>query len=71
MGLVHTSETAGHDLESMNHLFNLPWYKIGIYGNEAAEEEDLNLTEKEAAVGNERGLVRQVSVVETAENTKV
>jgi hypothetical protein len=64
-------ETAGRDLESMDRLFNLPWYKIGIYGNEAAEEEDANLTEKEAAMGNERGIVRQISVVETVENTKV
>jgi hypothetical protein len=64
-------ETAGRDLESMDRLFNLPWYKIGIYGNDAAEEEDANLTEKEAAMGNERGIVRQVSIVETVENTKV
>ncbi len=64
-------ETAGRDLESMDRLFNLPWYKIGIYGNEAAEKEDANLMEKEAAMGIEHGIVRQVSVVETGENTKV
>jgi hypothetical protein len=55
----------------MDRLFNLPWSKIGLYGNKAAEKEDANLTEKEAAMDIERGIVRQVSVVETGENTKV
>jgi hypothetical protein len=43
-------ETAGRDLESMDRLFSLPWYKIGIYGNRVAEEQDAIATEKEAAM---------------------
>ena len=33
-------ETAGRSLESMDNLFQLPWYKIGLYGNRDAEEHD-------------------------------
>ncbi|KAK8090680.1 hypothetical protein PG994_000185 [Apiospora phragmitis] len=29
--------TAGRNLESMNRLFELPWYKIGLYGNADAD----------------------------------
>ncbi|PMD67582.1 putative MFS quinate transporter [Hyaloscypha bicolor E] len=63
-------ETAGRDLESMDRLFSLPWYKIGIYGNRVAEEQDARLTEKEAAMGHEHGMVHQVEVVETVETSK-
>lgn len=34
-------ETAGRSLESMDQLFELPWYKIGRYGNEDAEARDV------------------------------
>ena len=44
-------ETAGRDLESMDRLFALPWYKIGIYGNQDAYLKDSAVNEKEAAVG--------------------
>lgn len=64
-------ETAGRDLESMDRLFSLPWYKIGIYGNRDAEEQDTALTEKEAAMANETGTVDQVEVAETAQTSKV
>lgn len=33
-------ETSGRDLESMNRLFELPWYKIGLHGNKGAEMRD-------------------------------
>jgi len=63
-------ETAGRDLESMDRLFSLPWYKIGVYGNRVAEEQDARLTEKEAAMGHEHGMVHQVEVAETVETSK-
>lgn len=33
-------ETAGRSLESMDRLFDLPWWKIGRYGNQDAETRD-------------------------------
>lgn len=42
-------ETAGRDLESMDRLFALPWYKIGVYGNRDAEHRDGLVSEKEEA----------------------
>ncbi|EAW09059.1 putative MFS quinate transporter [Aspergillus clavatus NRRL 1] len=44
--LVSIPETAGRSLESMDRLFELPWYKIGLYGNRDAEQRDLVLSEK-------------------------
>ncbi|KAI3319471.1 major facilitator superfamily transporter quinate [Xylariaceae sp. AK1471] len=40
-------ETAGRSLESMNRLFELPWYQIGRHGNEDADRLDVALNEKE------------------------
>ncbi|RMZ81272.1 hypothetical protein DV737_g2615, partial [Chaetothyriales sp. CBS 132003] len=40
-------ETAGRDLESMDRLFALPWYKIGLYGNRDADIKDEEANEKE------------------------
>ena len=37
---VSVPETAGRSLESMDRLFSLPWYKIGLHGNRDAEEQD-------------------------------
>ncbi|KAJ4420662.1 hypothetical protein N0V82_004228 [Gnomoniopsis sp. IMI 355080] len=34
-------ETAGRSLESMDRLFELPWYKIGRYGNVDADARDV------------------------------
>ena len=31
----------------MNRLFDLPWYKIGRYGSEHAEQQDTVLDEKQ------------------------
>ncbi|KAI1206079.1 putative MFS quinate transporter [Annulohypoxylon truncatum] len=42
-------ETAGRSLESMDRLFELPWYKIGRRGNEDADRKDEAYNEKEAA----------------------
>jgi len=39
-------ETAGRSLESMDRLFELPWYKIGRYGNRDAERHDAAYEEK-------------------------
>lgn len=37
---VSVPETAGRSLESMDRLFELPWYRIGLYGNRDAERRD-------------------------------
>ncbi|KAI1092194.1 putative MFS quinate transporter [Rostrohypoxylon terebratum] len=42
-------ETAGRSLESMDRLFELPWYKIGLRGNADADRMDEAYNEKEAA----------------------
>jgi hypothetical protein len=34
-------ETKGRTLESMDALFQLPWWKIGLYGNRDAELRDM------------------------------
>ena len=34
-------ETAGRSLESMDRLFQLPWYKIGLHGNDDANAQDI------------------------------
>lgn len=44
-------ETSGRSLESMNRLFDLPWYKIGLYGNQDADRQDVVANEKESEVG--------------------
>lgn len=33
-------EAAGRSLESIDKLFDLPWYKIGLFGKKYAEEYD-------------------------------
>lgn len=40
-------ETSGRSLESMDHLFELPWYRIGLYGNKDAEQRDVAVNEKQ------------------------
>ncbi|PFH60232.1 hypothetical protein XA68_11259 [Ophiocordyceps unilateralis] len=40
-------ETGGRSLESMDRLFELPWYEIGLRGNRHAEKQDLAHREKE------------------------
>lgn len=41
-------ETAGLSLEKMDKLFTLPWYKIGLYGQQVAQEEIRAEDEKES-----------------------
>lgn len=41
-------ETAGRDLESMDRLFSLRWYQIGLHGNKDAEARDEVALEKVA-----------------------
>lgn len=45
-------ETGGRTLESMDRLFDLPWYRIGLYGNKDADEQDVVHDEK-ARMANE------------------
>lgn len=44
--IVSVPETAGRSLESMDRLFDLPWYKIGLYGNQDAGKQDAAYNEK-------------------------
>ncbi|KIM94373.1 hypothetical protein OIDMADRAFT_136021 [Oidiodendron maius Zn] len=53
-------ETAGRDLESMDRLFSLPWYKIGLYGNKDADEKDLAISEKVTAMEQQDGNAQHV-----------
>ncbi|KAF9876118.1 MFS quinate transporter [Colletotrichum karsti] len=48
-------ETAGRSLESMNNLFELPWYRIGLHGNEDAEARDIVHNEKQEAAEGVQG----------------
>ncbi|KAI9896508.1 hypothetical protein N3K66_008680 [Trichothecium roseum] len=47
-------ETSGRSLESMDHLFELPWYRIGLYGNKDAEARDVAQDEKQQVANEER-----------------
>ncbi|KAI5919140.1 general substrate transporter [Camillea tinctor] len=63
-------ETAGRSLESMNRLFELPWYKIGLHGNENAEMMDQAINEKqEAMMGAEH--VDDVDKTQQGRDTRV
>ncbi|KAM0278159.1 hypothetical protein ACHAQH_005357 [Verticillium albo-atrum] len=48
-------ETGGRSLESMDRLFDLPWYRIGLFGNKDAEEQDAIYDEKAEAAENTIG----------------
>lgn len=48
-------ETSGRSLESMDHLFELPWYKIGLYGNKDAETRDVAMDEKQRVAEETHG----------------
>ncbi|KAJ5825730.1 hypothetical protein N7474_002868 [Penicillium riverlandense] len=55
-------ETAGRTLESMDRLFELPWYQIGRHGNQDAEERDQVVDQKVemiAAHGTSQHVERQ------------
>lgn len=44
--LVTVPETAGRSLETIDRLFELPWYKIGLYGARDAEQRDMVISDK-------------------------
>jgi hypothetical protein len=53
-------ETAGRSLESMDRLFALPWYKIGLHGNKDAEERDHVVSEKMEVMTQSHGTAQHV-----------
>ncbi|KAJ5513766.1 Major facilitator superfamily domain general substrate transporter [Penicillium fimorum] len=53
-------ETAGRSLESMDRLFALPWYKIGRYGNQDADERDQIVDEKMEVAVQSHGMAQHV-----------
>jgi hypothetical protein len=53
-------ETSGRSLESMDRLFDLPWYRIGLYGNRDADMQDAQHDEKRRAAEDEHGQSTQV-----------
>lgn len=53
-------ETSGRTLESMDRLFDLPWYRIGLHGNADAEQQDIAHDEKHRIAEETRGQDQQV-----------
>jgi len=60
-------ETSGRSLESMDRLFDLPWYKIGLYGNRDAEQQDAVYNEKEEAAAGVQGQSQHMEKTQKAE----
>jgi hypothetical protein len=55
-------ETSGRSLESMDRLFELPWYRIGLYGNRDADQKDMAYDEKKRMAEEERGGVQEMEI---------
>ncbi|CAH0048466.1 unnamed protein product [Clonostachys solani] len=53
-------ETSGRSLESMDALFELPWYRIGLYGNKDADEKEVAFTEKQRVAEEQYGQTTQI-----------
>jgi hypothetical protein len=53
-------ETGGRSLESMDRLFDLPWYRIGLHGNKDAEEKDMAVDEKQRIAEEDYGNAQQI-----------
>lgn len=53
-------ETSGRALESMDRLFELPWYRIGLYGNADADQKDTAYDEKSRLGEEQHGNVQQI-----------
>jgi hypothetical protein len=53
-------ETAGRTLESMDRLFELPWYRIGLHGNTDADMRDQAYTEKQMVAEGIQGEDEQI-----------
>ncbi|KAI5462047.1 general substrate transporter [Mariannaea sp. PMI_226] len=49
-------ETSGRSLESMDDLFDLPWYKIGLHGNKDADAKDMAMSEKQRMAAEDAGV---------------
>ncbi|KAI1637898.1 general substrate transporter [Biscogniauxia mediterranea] len=64
-------ETAGRSLESMNRLFELPWYKVGLHGNENAEMMDQAINEKQEAILGGADHVDDVDKTQVGRDTRV
>jgi hypothetical protein len=47
-------EAAGRSLESIDQLFDLPWYKIGLFGRQFAEDYDRQQAEREGFDGSRK-----------------
>ena len=60
-------ETSGRSLESMDALFRLPWYKIGLYGQRDAEVSDQFARER-VLEEKARGNATEVEVVKGEES---
>ncbi|KAM3470623.1 hypothetical protein MY5147_006285 [Beauveria neobassiana] len=58
--LVSVPETSGRSLESMDRLFDLPWYRIGLYGNKDAELQDEAYNEKSQTAHEMHGMGQHV-----------
>ncbi|TPX13412.1 uncharacterized protein E0L32_006142 [Thyridium curvatum] len=58
-------ETAGRSLESIDRLFALPWYKIGLHGNEDAERRDAAYDEKVQGEGERAAVTEAEQSVES------
>lgn len=56
---VSVPETAGRSLESMDRLFELPWYRIGLFGNKDAAIRDAEVEQQ-----NEKAAVVQMENAE-------
>jgi hypothetical protein len=48
----------------MDRLFELPWYKIGLYGNKDAEERDQVVSEKMQMVEEMHGTAAHQETVD-------
>ncbi|KAK2006335.1 general substrate transporter [Colletotrichum eremochloae] len=64
---ISVPETAGRSLESMDRLFELPWYKIGLYGNRDAEQRDVVYNEKQEAAETVMGQAEHAEEIKRAE----
>ncbi|KAH7116660.1 general substrate transporter [Dactylonectria estremocensis] len=53
-------ETSGRNLESMDQLFDVSYYKIGLYGNKDAEQKDLARDERQRMAVEHHGIVVEV-----------
>ncbi|KAF7558420.1 hypothetical protein G7046_g5744 [Stylonectria norvegica] len=57
---VSVPETGGRSLESMDALFDLPWYKIGLHGNQDADQQDVARDEKQRIAEEDHAQSHQV-----------